>query len=310
MASARLYAAALLLAASALSAGTPALAAPVPHAFRPNTCPVADLEALKSRLDSIAADGHAGKAQYWYVDPDACKVKVTVLQGWTDAATRDFVTTAKTSGLIAVQGADAPVGTRVGFQHGPASLHAGARHKAADTLPGGTEIDSPISGGYIRCTTGFNVSPDTTTTAGHCAKTASTWYVRGASDLLGPVSASDYPGADWAKISPTSSSWSLSQSVLANDTAQAITGYHAASNGERICETGASSGTQCGTVQATGVTVNYGDGPVGGLIYTNAPGSAGDSGGPAFDGTVGVGIVSGGGAANGQPPTFIQPMNF
>jgi streptogrisin B len=80
--------------------------------------------------------------------------------------------------------------------------------------------------------------------------------------------------------------------------------------GEAVKRTGSTSGTHSGTVTGLNVTVHYaGGGRVSGMIRTNVCAEPGDSGGPLYDGTKGLGITSGGsGNCRTGGTTFYQPV--
>ncbi len=162
--------------------------------------------------------------------------------------------------------------------------------------------------GSLRCSIGFNVGWKGTPyfiTAGHCAKASPTWY-----DLAGnPVGEArggyDHPGKDIAMIS-----WTIG--ALQDGTVGAQDVYEAIppTVGESMCMRGGVSGVHCGgTVTAVNATVNYPDGTVTGLFETNLCAEAGDSGSPAYDGTHGVGVLSGaGGDCTSGGVSFFQPV--
>lgn len=81
--------------------------------------------------------------------------------------------------------------------------------------------------------------------------------------------------------------------------------------GQSICKSGSTTGLTCGTVQATGVTVNYAEGAVYGMVQTNVCTQPGDSGGSWFSGSTAIGITSGGtvGACSQSGfQSFFQPV--
>ncbi|MEV4612959.1 S1 family peptidase [Kitasatospora sp. NPDC049258] len=285
--------------------GPAAAAVAVPGAEDGPRCGAAELarlDGLKSDLDARAEAGTAGRAQYWYVDPQACRLSVTVLPDNGDGRTEDFVGAALAApGLTQLTEVAEPVGRRIAL----APAAAGHTLRGPGTLHGGSAIYSGTSGLVYRCTNGFNnYRPGTTTTAGHCGHAAKTWYDAGG-NRLGTVTDWRYPGADWSVITPVSG-WSLPGDVLG--AAAPITGFGKAALGEPVCGRGSTSGTSCGQVTALNVTVNYPDGVVRGLVRSNQSGGEGDSGGPVYDGGTGLGLISGG--ASSGSPTFFQPLNF
>jgi hypothetical protein len=72
---------------------------------------------------------------------------------------------------------------------------------------------------------------------------------------------------------------------------------------------GATTGVHCGTVLALNATVNYAEGTVSGLIQTNICSEPGDSGAPLYDGTILLGLLSGGsGNCASGGISFFQPI--
>ena len=161
-----------------------------------------------------------------------------------------------------------------------------------------------IYGGQYRCSLGFNVVKGGTyyfLTAGHCGKIAKSWYTNANhSTLIGPTMGYSFPGNDYAL-------------VRYDNTSLSHPGGFTAANafvGEQVKRTGSTTGTHSGTVTALNVTVRYqGGGTVRGMIQTTVCAEPGDSGGPLYDGTKGLGITSGGsGDCKRGGTTFYQPV--
>ncbi len=266
---------------------------------------VDELRTLQGRLDRLALDGRAGQGQYWYVDRERCKVVVAVLRDPApDAVTRTFLDTA-VPGLLEIVEIDAPVKPRVGHTSAPAPTSAARQGKA--TLHGGSAIYSSTHGTALVCTSGFNnYRPDSATTAGHCAADSRTWYAAD-NTALGRVSTYRFPDADWAVL-PRPPGMTLPNDIVNGTAFTPITRFAVPRLDQHVCGTGAASGTQCGTITATDVTVNYATGAVTGLARSTQSGSGGDSGGPVFAGNTGVALISGG--PDSGAPTFLQPLNF
>jgi streptogrisin B len=159
-------------------------------------------------------------------------------------------------------------------------------------------------GGRFRCSLGFNVTKGSTyyfLTAGHCGKVAKTWYTNSShTTLIGPTIDYSFPGNDYAL-------------VRYDNTSLSHPGGFTAANafvGESVKRTGSTTGTHSGTVTALNVTVHYqGGGTVSGMIQTTVCAEPGDSGGPLYDGTKGLGITSGGsGDCKSGGTTFYQPV--
>jgi streptogrisin B len=162
-----------------------------------------------------------------------------------------------------------------------------------------------IYGGQYRCSLGFNVQSGSGAyyflTAGHCGKAASPWYTDAAHNtLIGPVTGAAFPGSDYAIVRYDNTSLSHPGGFTAGD----------AYVGEKVTRDGSTTGVHSGTVQALNVTVHYsGGGTVRGLIQTNVCAEPGDSGGPLYDGSTGLGLTSGGsGDCRTGGTTFFQPV--
>lgn len=156
-----------------------------------------------------------------------------------------------------------------------------------------------ITGGGVRCSAGFNVhsgGQNYILDAGHCTSAVSQWNV-------GPSLGASFPGNDYGIIRNDTGS-APGAVTLWNGYAQPINSASNAYVGERVCKSGSTTQLTCGTVQATGVRVNYSAGPVYGLIQTTARVDSGDSGGCLFDGSVGLGITSGMGGGS----SYFQPV--
>ncbi|HEX3649184.1 MAG TPA: S1 family peptidase [Pseudonocardiaceae bacterium] len=159
----------------------------------------------------------------------------------------------------------------------------------------------PMSDSKIICSAGFVVDRggrEFVLTAGHCTAGLPAWQG------VGPSVVSEFPGTDYGLIRDD-------QANVAGDvdmydgTAQPITTVGAAAVGERVCASGQTTQVSCGQVTAVDETVDYGDGVVvRGLIATNVHTDHGDSGGPLFDGSIGLGVVSGGDGA----VDYFQPI--
>jgi streptogrisin D len=171
-----------------------------------------------------------------------------------------------------------------------------------------------IYGGQYRCSLGFNVRSGTTyyfLTAGHCGNIASTWYSNsGHTTVLGSTAGSSFPGNDYAIVRYTNTSISHPGTVdLYNGSSQDITSSGSAYVGEPVKRSGSTTGVHSGSVQALNATVNYAEGTVYGLIKTNVCAEGGDSGGPLFNGTIALGLTSGGsGNCSSGGTTYFQPV--
>jgi len=198
-------------------------------------------------------------------------------------------------------------GARLDRLQAAAASHGVRVQRVAGTLglrlSGGDPI---VGGGAYRCTLGANVTGGGVyyfVTAGHCGSAASTWYtLTGA--LIGSTVSARFPADDYALVRYTGS-------VTHEGTVggQDITSARSAHVGEHVCMRGATSGVKCGTVLALNATVNYAEGSVSGLIETNICSAPGDSGAPLYDGTVLLGLLSGGsGNCASGGLSFFQPI--
>jgi hypothetical protein len=148
-----------------------------------------------------------------------------------------------------------------------------------------------ISDGKIICSAGFNVlrhGRPYVLTAGHCTAGLPDWQD------VGPSSVSAFPGSDYGLIE-NEDAYARGDVDLYDGTAQPITSVGTPAVGEKVCVSGQTTQVTCGQVLAVDQTVDYGDGDVvHGLVKTNVHTDHGDSGGPLFDGSTGLGVVSGG----------------
>jgi S1-C subfamily serine protease len=113
-----------------------------------------------------------------------------------------------------------------------------------------------------------------------------------------------FPGGDYGVIR-NDSAFGLGDVDRYDGTEQPITSAGTAFVGERVCASGEATGLTCGRVTAVDQTVDYGDGNVvHGLIETTVRTDHGDSGGPLFDGSTGLGTVSGGDGTT----DYFQPL--
>ena len=168
-----------------------------------------------------------------------------------------------------------------------------------------------IYGSQFRCSLGFNVISGTThyfLTAGHCGKAEPTWWTSAShSTLLGNTQSATFPGKDYALVRYDPSFTNYPGTVAGNHD---ITAAANAFVGEAVTRTGSTTGTHSGTVTALNVTVHYsGGGTVRGLIQTTVCAEPGDSGGPLYDGSLAIGLTSGGsGNCSSGGTTFYQPV--
>lgn len=176
-----------------------------------------------------------------------------------------------------------------------------------------------VHGGALTCTAGFMATSTVSTaryvlTAGHCAAgaPAAVWFTRypdsSAHDIGAPQDWTFGAGGDMAILrigdpagwdpAPwvymTGTGWLYPTTA---DEAHPIiaTGPGTPLVGEYVCKTGQTSGTSCGRVRATGVSVTYsGTTTVHDLVRATMSVCKGDSGGPVYGNGTAHGLVSGG----------------
>ncbi|MPZ65903.1 MAG: trypsin-like serine protease [Pseudonocardiaceae bacterium] len=250
---------------------------------------LAVLDALKDGLDAHAAsvpDAVTG----WYVDPATNSVVVAA----TDpAAARAFAADAGVGEVSVERVAQAP-------------------RPLAD-LVGGEAIYGPDE---EQCSVGFSATSGDTSyviTAGHCTERGGTWSGDDRTPI-GPVETSSFPGDDYGLIRVDESSWTPTSQYVGQDRQRSeISGSTEAPVGSSVCRSGSTTDYQCGEIEATDQTVNYGAGDVvSGLTRTSACAEPGDSGGPYVSGSQAQGVLSGGSGSClfvFRGDTFFQPVN-
>ncbi len=226
----------------------------------------------------------------WGVDPTTDQVVVT---------TDDTVTGDRLAQLTAVV---SRLGDRVRVESSPGVL--------SRTINGGK---ATYSGPY-RCSLGFNVRNGNSyyfLTAGHCTATVTNWYSdSGNTKFLGSkTGASPTIGDDYGLVKYAAGVAHPGSVYLYGAGTQDIRSFGNGYVGEPIRRSGSTTGVHSGQVTALNVTVNYSDGTVYGLIQTSACAQSGDSGGPLFDKTIALGLLSGsaGDCVSGGT-TFFQPV--
>jgi streptogrisin D len=192
---------------------------------------------------------------------------------------------------------------------------AARMERVAGTLSPKIAGGDSVYGGQYRCTLGFNVRNSSNVyyflTAGHCGNLSSTWYANSAhTTVLGTAAGSSFPGNDYALVKYTNTVIAHPGTVdLCNGSSQDITSVGEAYVGESVKRAGCFTGVHSGTVLAINATVNYAEGTVTGLIKTNVCAEGGDSGGPLFDGTKALGLLSGSsGNCSSGGISYFQPI--
>lgn len=134
-----------------------------------------------------------------------------------------------------------------------------------------------ISDGTRRCTAGFAASDPAgawVITAGHCTRGSSTWYAGPEEETLGsdPRSAAETTDVGAIPVEEGHAVPAVSGTP--------VTGARDAPVGSSVCLFGATSGRSCGTVERTGMTVNFDGQQQYGLTSVAACAREGDSGAP------------------------------
>lgn len=174
------------------------------------------------------------------------------------------------------------------------------------TISGG----DAIYGGPYRCSLGFNVRSASTyyfLTAGHCTDEAKEWFADGSHNTkLGDRTGSSFPGNDYGIVRYVSSYTNISGTVGSQDITTAANAYV----GEAVKRRGSTTGIKSGHVTGLNATVHYvGYGTVRGMIKTDVCAEPGDSGGPLYDGSIALGLTSGGsGDCRTGGTTYFQPV--
>ncbi|WP_089254313.1 S1 family peptidase [Asanoa hainanensis] len=157
--------------------------------------------------------------------------------------------------------------------------------------------DPFFQAGGFRCLVGFNARAGSTfyfLTSRHCVgAVGSTVYADASATVPLGVVTTVTPGWDTALVRYTNTTIAKPSAVNIYPGLAPITSFGTRAVGTRVTRSGP-SGVRSGTITALNVTVNYADGSVTGLIRTTICSQPGDSGGPLFAGTTGVGITSGG----------------
>ncbi|MER7277007.1 S1 family peptidase [Dactylosporangium sp. NPDC000244] len=150
-----------------------------------------------------------------------------------------------------------------------------------------------------RCTVGFNARslPDYYVLASaHCVgAVGSTVYTNAARTVVLGTVATKNTMYDYALVRYTNTTLTHPSAVhLPGGALTPIASFAPGYVGQAVTRVGATTGQRTGTITALNATVNYADGIVYGLIRTSVCSEPGDSGGPLFAGTQGIGMASGG----------------
>lgn len=291
----------LVLVAALLALGVPAVAA------TPTPAPLPSGPGSTTR--STPVEPRAGQAAKDRLDARRAQAPANVAAWWVDPATHQVV--------VAVVGPTTRSATAFAADEDPSAVRV--RPMSAPVRPLAAPLAAPLVGGSAitttgtRCSAGFSARRGETTyllTAGHCTAEGRTWNGPD-QQPIGTVVRTVYPGSDYGIIEVTdTAAWRGSGRIQGGPT---VTGHDAAEPGDRVCRSGSTSGYHCGVVQATDVTVNYGNGTViTGLTQTDVCADPGDSGGPYVtpdSAAQAQGTLSGGtGDCVSGGTTYFQPI--
>ncbi|MFF7200141.1 S1 family peptidase [Streptomyces sp. NPDC008141] len=169
-----------------------------------------------------------------------------------------------------------------------------------------------IYGGGVRCSAAFNAAKGTVhyfVTAGHCTNLGDTWSATSGGAAIGTREGTSFPTNDYGIVRYTGTDQPAGSVNLYNGSYQDIASAADAIVGQAVHKSGSTTQVTAGTVTAVNVTVNYGDGPVYGMVRTTACSAGGDSGGAHFAGSVALGIHSGSAGCTGTNGSAIhQPV--
>ncbi|GIH24383.1 serine protease [Acrocarpospora phusangensis] len=246
---------------------------------------LADLDAVKARLDAVAAPA---TVPGYYVDVRANAVVVLA----RDQAAADA--------FVASAGVDAGAVRVEASQEQPQPYY---------DLRGGEAYYINNSG---RCSIGFSITRGSTNgfvTAGHCGTAGAS--TQGFNRVAqGTFQGSSFPGNDYAWVA-VNANWTPRPVVIGSGGSTVnVAGSSAQVVGGSICRSGSTTGWRCGVVQQLNATVTYPQGTVTGLTRTNACAEPGDSGGSWISGDQAQGVTSGGsGNCTTGGTTYFQPVN-
>ncbi|MFF9458472.1 carbohydrate-binding protein [Streptomyces flaveolus] len=250
--------------------------------------PLAQLAAVKEKLDAAALRTRTAETPVWYVDVKTNRVMV---QATSETAAAAFV---RTAGVEAEN-----VGVRVSAN----------RPRVLKDLVGG---DAYYIDARARCSIGFSVTKGEQqgfATAGHCGRPGAQTTGYDQSDQ-GTFQSSVFPGKDMAWVA-VNADWTATPDVKAQDGQRVqVAGSVEALVGASVCRSGSTTGWHCGTVRQHDTSVHYAEGTVDGLTETTVCAEPGDSGGPFVAGAQAQGTTSGGsGDCTNGGTTFYQPVN-
>jgi len=272
---------------------------------------LAQLESAKAQLDGALERGNRAPAGVygWYVDVQSNSVVISVGRGKQQAGIE----------FAAASGIDVRT-VRLVEEDTQPSLRS--------TLQGGIGyLRNPGDGYLYACSIGFNVTKSGAAafvSAGHCGDAGEPVYLELSPQwTLGPkigsFAASNFPnpgqtGNDWSYVTELSGNTYPATVYGWGGGDVAVHGSTVSGVGSAVCRSGRTSGWRCGTIEATGQTVNYSSGEtILNLTRTSACSEGGDSGGSFITGAgQAQGVLSGGsGSCRGggkRSKSYFQPL--
>ena len=252
----------------------------------------AELQSIHDTLDTEIADADPISDTSWGIDPRTNQVVVEIFDGVSAEDENRLME------LVSGYG-DAVTVNRV-----PGTFTTLATYETH----GGTGIyskDGPPNNG---CTLGFNVRNSAGekyfVTAGHCATTANDlwWHRQAGKHYLGKRIWWDFGGIDkdFAVMKYGNDEIAAYGAVEAFGRTYEITGSRYAHAGQAASRAGAYSSDLVGMVITPSVTVTVDGVPLKNMIMTDLCGRHGDSGGPMWNSTDAIGVLSGGTDVDGD----------
>ncbi|MFH8990538.1 S1 family peptidase [Streptomyces sp. NPDC017940] len=173
--------------------------------------------------------------------------------------------------------------------------------------------DRLFSSGGGRCSVAFNATDGSRfhgVLPGHCAGTRTRWFADpGLTVPVAETEVSRFPGSDYALVRYTNPDYSYPSEISVGGRPHRIDRAAQPAIGQRVCQSGPTTGHRCGTVQAVNVSVTYPQGVVHGLFRSSLCLEPGDAGASAFDGGTALGIaVAGSGNCGSGGTTYHQPV--
>ncbi|MDQ3405030.1 MAG: S1 family peptidase [Actinomycetota bacterium] len=254
---------------------------------RTATRTAAELDAVKTGIDTLAGRHAPAAVNGWYVDIQSNSVVITVNKTKLDDAAKSFVKKAK-----------------AGRDHVRVVEETTSPQAMADVV-GGWPYYINFAG---RCSVGFSVYGGFVT-AGHCGRPGNT-VSDNAGTVIGSFAGSTFPYYDyaWVRTNAGVTLWGYVEGY--NGSWYYVRGSAQAATGSGICRSGSTTGLRCGSIIARGQTVNYPQGTVYNLTRTNVCAEPGDSGGSWISANQAQGVTSGGsGNCSTGGTTYYQEVN-